>query len=98
MTSEDITYICELEWWTIVMLIISLLGVTGFFISIDKTLGICKRYLYSNAFHLILLLSDIYSYAPLPISNIFRDIILFKMIGALSTNLVVLRNIAVGMH
>ena len=52
------------------MSIISLLGVIGFLIMKTKKLRKCKGYLYSNASHLMLLMSDIYRYVSIQISNV----------------------------
>ena len=70
------------------MLIISLLGVAGFFILKDKKVKICKGYLYSNTTQLMLLESHIYRYLLIQISNISRDCSLFKLIGALNTDVI----------
>ena len=90
-SSEDITCICKLEWWTTVLLIISLLGVTGCLILKVKNLMICKGYLYSNASHLILFVSDIYRHVLIQISNISGDISIYKLIEAFSSNSITLR-------
>ena len=73
-----------------VKLIISLFRVKGLFIMKGKKLRMCKGYLYSNASHLILFMSNIYRYVPIQISNVSEDIILFisrRTLGSDSVNL-----------
>ena len=73
------------------MLLISKLGVTECCILKVKKVRICKGYLYSNAPNLMLFLSDIYRYIQIQINNVSVDISLFKLMGALYTNSVILR-------
>ena len=68
-----------------------MLGVAGILIQKALKIKICKGYLYSNASHLMLFVSDIYRYVPIQISNISGDISLFKLIGALNTDVTILR-------
>ena len=69
------------------MLLTSMLGVTGFCILKAKKLGFVRGYLYSNDFHLMLFMSDTYSYVPIQISDVSGDISIFKLTGALKTQL-----------
>ena len=64
MISKDIVCTCKLELWTLLMLLISVLGVIGFSILKAKKVRISKGYVYSNASHLMFLVSDIYRYIP----------------------------------
>ena len=73
------------------MLVISMLGVAGFFILKAKNVTMCKRFLYCNAFNLMLFVSDIYRYVLIQISNISGDISLLKLIGVLNTDSVLVR-------
>ena len=56
-----------------------------------KTNMMCKWYLYSNASNLMLLVSDIYRYVPLNLSNISGDVSLFKFEGVFTNDGITLR-------
>ena len=73
------------------MQVISILGVTAFFMLTAKKFMICKGYLYFNAFKLMLLVSDIYRNVPIWISDISGDISSFMLIGTLKSDSVILR-------
>ena len=56
-----------------------------------KQVRVCKGYLYSNAFHLILFVSYIYRYVSIWISNVSGYTRLFKVRWALNTDSVIFR-------
>ena len=63
--SENIVFKCKLEWWIIVMLLISMLRVTEIFILKVMKLMIRKGYLFSNDSNLMLFMSDINRCVPI---------------------------------
>ena len=96
--SEDIDCTCKLEWWSIIMLPILMLGVTEFFILKSTDLEYIRSIYTPILLYLMLFMLDIYRYVWIQISNVLGDITLFKLIGVLNTNSVILRKTISGIH
>ena len=63
------------------MLPIILIGVIGFLLLKCKEIHLFRRYLYSNASHLMLFASDSYKYVPIRFGKVLDDLELFIIAG-----------------
>ena len=63
-TLHNIEYSCKIQWYTICMLIISLLGIVVFVIFIIRKLKLFRGHLCSNAVMVMLFISDAQYYVP----------------------------------
>ena len=61
---HDIECTCKIHWYTICMLIISLLGKVVFIILNVRKLKLFTGYLFSNGVKIMLFISDIQYYVP----------------------------------
>ena len=83
-------YLCRLEWWTICMLTFLLVGVIHSFLFKHKQIHLFRGYLYSNASHVMLFVSDIYRYVPIRMER-YWQILDFKILGHLDNITITLR-------
>ena len=74
---------CKIEWCTILMLSLLLLGLMFFFIICTWKWKLCRGHLFSNAIKIMLFISDEQYYLPIKLCRMAGSIWLFKIAGTL---------------
>ena len=74
---------CKIQWYTILMLSLSLLGLMVFVILYTWKLKLCRGHLFSNAVTVMLFISDEQYYVPVKLCRTAGGIHLFKITGTL---------------
>ena len=82
-TILNIECTCKIQWYTILMLSSSLLGLMVFVILCTWKLKLCKGHLFSNAVEIMLFISDKQYYVPEKLCRMTGSIHLFKIAGTL---------------
>ena len=93
-TQETLQYIectCKIQWYTILMLGILLLGLTHFIITKLRKLKLFRGHLFSNAVKIMLFISDTKYYVPIKLCKTAGSIHLFKIAGTLTSENVKLK-------
>ena len=80
---HDIECTCKIQWYTICMLIISILGIIVFVILNVRKLKVFRRHLVSNAVKIMLFISDSQYYILVKLCRTAGSIHLFKITGKL---------------
>ena len=83
-----IEYTCKIPWYTIYLVMMSLLGIIGFISFNSRKLKLFKGNLFSNAVKEMLFLSDAQYYVTLKLFRTAGRILLFKITGKLTTELI----------
>ena len=85
---------CNIQWYTEIMLSISILGIVILIILKLRNLKPFRGYLFSNAFKIILFISGTQYYVPIKLCRMPGSIHLFKLTGMLTPeNVKLKRNI-----
>ena len=80
----DIECTCKIQWYTIFMLSLSILGIIIFFILNARKLKLFRGHLFSNTVKIMLFISDAQYYVPVHLCRTAGSIHLFKITGKLS--------------
>ena len=80
---HDIECTCKLQWYTICMIGISILGIVIFIILYTKKLKLFRGHLFSNAVKIMLFISDAQYYMPVKMCRTAGSIHLLKITGKL---------------
>ena len=78
---HDIECTCKIKWYTICMLIISILGIVVFIILNARRLKLFRGYLFSNAVKIMLFISDAQYYVLVKLYRTVGSIHLFEITG-----------------
>ena len=81
---HDIECTCKIQWYTIFMLSLSILGIIIFIIPNTRKLKVFRGHLFSNAVKIMLFISDVHFYVPVKLYRTTGSIHLFKTIGKLT--------------
>ena len=81
---HDIECTCKIQWYTIFMLSLSILGIIIFIILNTRKLKLLREYLLSNAVKIMLFISDAQYYVPVKLCRTAGSIHLFKITGKLT--------------
>ena len=81
--SPDIECTCKLQWYMILMLSLSHLGLMIFVILCTWKLKLCRGHLFSNAVKIMLFISDEQYHVPIKWCITAGSICLFKITGTL---------------
>ena len=85
---------CKIQWYTILMLSLSILGLELFIILKSGKLKLIRGHLFSNAVKIMLIISDTQYYVPIKLCRMAGSINLFKITGILTPeNVKLKRNI-----
>ena len=85
---------CRKQWYTILMLGLSILGLVLFVILQTQKLKLCRRHLFPNAVKIMLFISDAQLYIPIKLCRMTGSIHLLKLTGTLTPeNVKLKRNI-----
>ena len=76
---KDIECTCTMQWYTILMLSLSILGLVIFIILKSRKLKLLRGQLFSNAVNIMLFLSDTQYYVFIKLCRMERIIHLFKI-------------------
>ena len=79
--SPNIEYTCKIQWYTILMLSFSILGLVLFVIMKSRKLKLCRVYLFSNAVKIMLFISGTQYYVPIKLCRRAGSIHLFIITG-----------------
>ena len=74
---HDIECTCKIQWYTICMLTLSILGIVAFIIINTRRLKLFRGHLFSNAVKIMLFISDAKYYVPVKLCRIAGNIHLF---------------------
>ena len=87
----DIYCTHKIQWYTIAMLLLILLGIV-FIVTIKvRKLNLFGGYLFSNVTKVMLFISDAQSYVPVKLCKVAGSIHLFKSVGKLTPHCVILK-------
>ena len=78
--AQDIECTCKIQWYTIPMLSLFILGIVIFIILKLRNLKLFRRHLFSNAVKIMLFISDAQYYVPIKLCRAAGSIYLFKII------------------
>ena len=82
---HDIECTCRIQWYTICMLIISILGIVVFIFLNARRLKLFRGHLFSNAIKVMLFISDAQYYVPVKLCRTAGSKIhLFKITGKIT--------------
>ena len=81
---HDIECTCKIQWYTIFMLSLSILGIIIFIILNARKLKLFRGHLFSNAVKVMLFISDAQYYVPVKLCRTAGSICLFKITGTLT--------------
>ena len=81
----DIECTCKIQWYTICMISLSILGIRIFIILNGRKLKCFRGHLFSNAVKIMLFISDAHYYVPVKLCRTARIIHLFKITGKLTS-------------
>ena len=70
---------CKIQWYTILMLRLSLLGLMNFVILHTWKLKLCRGHLFSNAVKIVLIIYDEQYYVPVKLRRMVGSIHLFNI-------------------
>ena len=76
-TMLNIECTCKIQWYTILMLSFSILGLVLFVILKSRKLKLCRGHLFSNAVKIMLFISDAQYYVPIKLCRMAGSIHLF---------------------
>ena len=82
--THDIKCPYKIQWYTIFMLSLSILGIGIFIILKARKLKLFRRHLFSNAVKIMLFISNAQYYVPVKFCRTMGSIHLFKIIGILT--------------
>ena len=82
--TSNIECTCKLQWYNIIMLSFSVLGLVLFVIFKSRKLKLCRGHLFSNTVKIILFISDAQYYVPFKLCRMAVSIHLFKIMGTLA--------------
>ena len=82
--AHDIKCTCKIQWYTIFMLSLSILGIIIFIILNARILRLFREHLFSNAVAKMLFISDAQYYVPVKLCRTAGSIHLFKIMGKLT--------------
>ena len=77
--AHDMECTSKIQWYTIFMLSLSILGIVIFIILNARTLKLVRRHLFSNAVKIILFISNVQYYVPVKLCKTAGRIHLFKV-------------------
>ena len=77
--AQEIECPCKIQWYTILILSLSILGLVIFIILKSKKLQLFRGQLFSNAVKIMLFISDTQYYVPIKLCNMAGSIHLFKL-------------------
>ena len=80
---QSIECTCKIQWYTILMLCLSILGLVPFVILKTWKLRLFKGHLFSNAVKIMLFISDTQYYVPVKLCRMAESIHLFNITGML---------------
>ena len=83
-TAQDIECTCKIQWYTIVMLNLSILGLAIFIILKSMRLKLFRGHLFLNAVKIMLFISDTEYNVPIKLCRMAGSIHLFKITGMLT--------------
>ena len=75
---------CKIQWYSILMLSLSILGLVLFVILKSRKLKLFREYLFSNAVKIMLFISDAQYYVLIKLCRTAGSIHLFKIMGMLT--------------
>ena len=81
---HDIECTCKIQWYTIFMLSLSILGLIAFIILNARKLKLFRGHLFSNAVKIMLFISDALYYVLVKLCKTTGSIHLFKITGKLT--------------
>ena len=76
---------CKIQWYTILMLSTSILGLVIFVIIKSRKLKLFRGHPFSNAVKIMLFILDTISYVPIKLCNMAESIHLFKITVTLTS-------------
>ena len=82
--THDIQCTCKIQWYTIFILSLSILGIIIFIILNDRKLKLFRGHLFSNADKIMLFISDAQSYVPVKLCRTTGSIHLFNITGKIT--------------
>ena len=76
---QEIECTCKIQWYTILMLSLSILGLVIYVILKSRKLKLFTGYLFPNAVKIMLVISDTQYYVPIKLCRMAGNIHLFKI-------------------
>ena len=87
----DIYCTCKIQWYTVAMLLLILLGVIFIVTTKVRKQSLFGGHLFSNVTKIMLFVSDAQSYVPVKLGKVAGSIHLFKIVERLMTNCLTLK-------
>ena len=88
---KDIYCTCKMQWYTIAMLLLILLGIIFTVTTKVRKLNLFGEHLFSNVTKVMWFISDAQCYVPVKLSKVAGSIHLFKQVGKLMPKYVTLK-------
>ena len=81
---QDVECTCKIQWYTIFMLRLAVLGIIIFIILNTRKLKLFRGHLFSNVVKKLQFISDVQYYVPVKLCRTAESIHLFKITGKLT--------------
>ena len=88
---NDIHCTCKIQWYTIAMLLLILLGIVFIVTTKARKMRLFRGHLFSNVVKILFFLSDVQSYILVKLCKVAESIHLFKLVGKLTPECVTLK-------